>query len=148
MQIKQGKWFEVIVRYDKDGENGNRKSVKEQYAFNVASFGEAEVCAIEQLAPLASGAFDVVNINPAPYNEVFLTSEAEGVFFIVKIEVATVDESHGKEKKTVQTYLVQAATLEAARKNTETVLNDSLVDYSFKTITKSKTLEVFDKTDK
>lgn len=145
MKIETNNWFEVIVRYDKASEGGQQhKSVKEQYTFSANSFGDAEEKALKNLAYLTSGALEVVNINPAPYNEVFMSDETkDNLFFIVKVEIPAIDAS-SKEKKMSKTYLVQADTLETARKNTDTVLNDSVVDYSYKTITKSKTLDVFE----
>lgn len=143
MKIETNNWFEVIIRYDKDVGNGRHKSVKEQYTFSANSFGEAEQKALKNLASLTVDTLEIANINPASYNEVFLSDETkDDIFFIVKVERPTTDAA-GKEKTISQTYLVQANTLEAARKNTDTVLNGSIIDYSYKTITKSKTLEVF-----
>ena len=59
-------YYEVKVRLERTMENGMTKKVKEPYLFDALSFSEAEVRAIEELAPFTSGELEVTDIKPPP----------------------------------------------------------------------------------
>ena len=143
------KWFETIVRYDKTMESGEVKKVSETYVVDAITFGEAEENIAEIAKSYASGDFDIKNINPAPYSEIFFADEdTDDKYYRVKLAFITIDERTGKEKKSKVTYLVQAGSLEQARMNTEEVMNGTMIDYEFVSVTETKILDVFEKEDK
>lgn len=142
------KRFETIVRYDKTMENGKVKKVSETYVVDALTFGEAEERIAEEMKPYMSGDFDIKNINPAPYSEIFFSDEdTDDKYYRVKLNFITINEITQKEKKSKVTYLVQAGSLEQARKNTEEVMNETMIDYEFVSVTETKILDVFEKED-
>ena len=146
MRSVNKKWFETIVRYDKTMENGEMKKVNETYVVDALTFGEAEESIAEEMKPYMSGDFDIKNINPAPYSEIFFSDEdTDDKYYRVKLAFITIDEKTQKEKKSKVTYLVQANSLEQARKNAEEVMNGTMIDYEFVSVTETKILDVFEK---
>lgn len=149
MRSVQKRWFETIVRYDKVMESGETKKVSETYVVDAITFGEAEERIAEEMKPYMSGDFDVKNINPAPYSEIFFSDrDTDDKYYRVKLNLITINETTQKEKKSKVTYLVQAGSLEQARKNTEEVMNETMIDYEFVSVTETKILDVFEKKDK
>ena len=140
------KWFETIVRYDKTMESGEVKKVSETYVVDAITFGEAEESIAEEMKPYISGDFDIKNINPAPYSEIFFSDEdTDDKYYRVKLNFITINEITQKEKKSKVTYLVQANSLEQARKNAEEVMNGTMINYEFVSVTETKILDVFEK---
>ena len=143
------KWFETIIRYDKTMENGQMKKVSEVYVVDAITFGEAEESIAEEIKPYMSGDFDIKNINPAPYSEIFFYDrDSDDKYYRVKLAFITINETTQTEKKSKITYLVQAGSLEQARKNTEEVMNGTMIDYEFVSVTETKILDVFEKENK
>ena len=148
MRSVNKKWFETIVRYDKTMESGETKKVSETYVVDAITFGEAEESIAEEMKPYISGDFDIENINPAPYSEIFFSDkDTDDKYYRVKLAFITIDEKTQKEKKSKVTYLVQAGSLEQARKNTEDVMKGTMIDYEFVSVTETKILDVFEKED-
>ena len=140
------RWFETIVRCDRMMEDGQMKKVNETYVVDALSFGEAEENITREMSHYISGDFDIKNINPAPYSEIFFSDkETDDKYYRVKLSFITIDEKTQKEKKSKVTYLVQANSLEQARKNTEEVMNGTMIDYEFASVTETKILDVFEK---
>ena len=148
MRSVNKKWFETIVRYDKVMELGETKKVSETYVVDAITFGEAEKRIAEEMKPYMSGDFDIKNINPAPYSEIFFSDkDTDNKYYRVKLAFITINETTQIEKKSKVTYLVQAGSLEEARKNTEEVMNGTMIDYEFVSVTETKMLDVFEKKD-
>ena len=149
MRSVNKRWFETIVRYDKTMENGEVKKVNEVYVVDAITFGEAEESITREMRHFIDGDFEVKNINPAPYSEIFLSDrETDDKYYRVKLDFITVDKRTQKEKKLKVTYLVQAGSLEQARKNTEEVMNGTTIDYEFVSVTETKILDVFEQEGK
>ena len=143
------KWFETIVRYDKTMEDGEVKKVSETYVVDAITFGEAEESIAEITNSYATSEYEIKNINPAPYSEIFFSDkDTDGKYYRVKLAFITIDEKTQEEKKSKVTYLVQAGSLEQARKNTEEVMNGTMTDYEFVSVTETKILDVFEKESK
>ena len=143
------KWFETIVRCDRMMEDGQMKKVNETYVVDALTFGEAEENITREMSHYISGDFDIKNINPAPYSEIFFSDkDTDDKYYRVKLSFITIDERTQKEKKSKVTYLVQANSLEQARKNTEDVMNGTMIDYEFVSVTETKILDVFEKQSK
>lgn len=139
-------WFETIVRSDRMMEDGQMKKVNETYVVDALTFGEAEENITREMSHYISGDFDIKNINPAPYSEIFFSDKyTDDKYYRVKLSFITIDERTQKEKKSKVTYLVQANSLEQARKNTEEVMNGTMIDYEFASVTETKILDVFEK---
>ena len=143
------RWFETIVRYDKTMESGEMKKVNETYVVDAITFGEAEESIAEIANSYATSEYDIKNINPAPYSEIFFSDkDTDDKYYRVKLNFITIDEKTQIEKKSKVTYLVQANSLEQARKNTEEVMNGTMIDYEFVSVTETKIMDVFEKENK
>ena len=149
MRSVNKRWFETIVRYDKTMESGETKKVNETYVVDAITFGEAEENITRALDSYISGQASIKNITPAPYSEIFFSDkDTDDKYYRVKLAFITIDEKTQKEKKSKVTYLVQANSLEQARKNTEEVMNGTMIDYEFVSVTETKILDVFEKESK
>lgn len=145
MRSVSKKWFETIVRYDKTIEDGQQKKVTETYVVDALSFGEAEERITKELSHYISGEFEVKNINPAPYPEIFFSDDsADDKFFKVVLSFITIDESTEKEKRSNITYLVQASTTRKAEDNVKEVMQATMIDYEVKDVKSSPVLDVFE----
>lgn len=130
-------------------ESGEMKKVNETYVVDAITFGEAEESIAEIANSYATSEYDIKNINPAPYSEIFFSDkDTDDKYYRVKLNLITINEATLKEKKSKVTYLVQASSLEQARKNTEEVMKGTMIDYEFVSVTETKIMDVFEKKDK
>lgn len=144
MEVRTATFFECKVRYDKTMEDGGQKKVTETYVVNALSFAEAEEKVFEEMSAYVSGKLDVTAIKIAPYSEIFFSDEdKDDKFYRVDCKFITLDEKTDKEKKTTVHYLVQAATVDGARKNTDEVMGKSMIDYVITSVIETKIEDVF-----
>lgn len=137
-------WFETKVQYDKVMEDDLPKKVKEAYAVDALSFSEAEERITRNMKQYIRGEFDVVEEKIASYREVFFSDDADDdKWYKCKLQFITIDEKTEKEKKTNVYYLVQAFSLEVARKNIENVMSSTMIDYNVVSITETAIIDVF-----
>lgn len=132
MRSRTAKWFVCIVKYEKVQEDGLQKRVTEQYVVDAMSFSEAEARIMDEMSHYGVGmAFEIANINPAPFGEVFFTDwdASADKWYKAKLQFITIDEMTEREKRSNVTYLVQAASLEGARKNIDEVMRGTMFDY-------------------
>ena len=123
MRSRTAEWFLCKIRYEKVMEDGLQKRVSENYVVDALSFSEAEERIIEEMSSYISGEFDVVEIDRASFKEVFFTDgDNDDKWYKSKLQFITIDEKTDKEKKTSVYYLVQANSLESARKNIDEVM--------------------------
>ena len=145
MRSRTAKWFICIVKYEKVTEEGTQKKVTEQYVVDALSFSEAEKRITEEMASYISGEFEIANINPAPFGEVFFAEdETSDLWFKAKLQFITIDEKTEKEKKSTVTYLVQAGSFEGARKNIDEVMGGTMIDYVIARVNETPIMDVFE----
>ena len=145
MRSRTTNWFECTVRYDRQMEDGMTKKVPELYVVDAMSFGEAEEAVTKEMASYVSGDFEVKNINPAPYHEIFFSeNDNDDRWYKAKLSFITIDEKTEKEKRTTVTYLVQASTFNGAVKNIEEVMSGTMIDYVIANIQETKIMDVFE----
>lgn len=144
MRQKSGKYFEVVVAFEKMGEDGLTKKTKETVVVEAFSIGEAEKRALEEYAPMATGEAECVKAGLASYKEIFFADEGD-IFYKAKVALITYSETSGKEKRTNVYYLTNAPSIEAARKNIVEAYKDSAADYVIANIGESKVVEVYEK---
>ena len=143
MKTKKGNYFECVVKYDKMAENGSMKTVTETYCVEAGNFGAAEIQISTEIAKYVQGEFEVKNITPAPYAEVFIGDDAE-TYFKAKLQFLTIDEVTGKEKKTTSTYLIYAKDFPAALRTVQEVMAGTMMDYTTAQICESKVLDLYE----
>lgn len=145
MRTRTTKWFETTVRYDRQSEDGGQKKVSETYVVDALTFGEAEETIEKEMEPFIMGEFEVKNITPASYGEVFFSDNAaDDRWYKAKLSFITIDEKTEKEKRSSVTYLVQAANFNGAVKNIEEVMGTTTIDYVIANISETKFMDVFE----
>lgn len=136
-----GNFFEVVVKVLQTQEDGSEKKVREVYAVEASSFTEAEAIISEEMKSCKE--YDIVNINPTPYKEVFLSDNANDENFLkAKLEFITVDEKTEKEKRTKVVYLVQTLSIKTALHYIENIMGSVQLDYRNVAIVESPVLDV------
>ncbi len=145
MRSRTANWFETTVRYEKTMEDGTQKKVSELYTVDALSFGEAEETITREMSAYISGEFDVKNINPAAYGEIFFSENAnDDRWYKTKLQFITIDEKTEKEKRSNVTYLVQAANINSAIKNIDEVMKGTMIDYVIANISETRIMDVFE----
>lgn len=138
-------WFECKVKYEKTMENGLVKKVNEPYLVEALNFTEAERRIIEEITPFMTGAFEVSDIKRAHYAELFEERDDDRAdrFFRAKLVFITLDEKSGKEKKTSNQVLIQAADLRDAIKRLDEGMKGSMLDYTIASVTETALMDVY-----
>ena len=143
MKQTSGTWFECKVRYEQTQEDGMNKMVTETYVYKAADFGEAYDKAIKNMSTFISGEFGITAMKIAQYGEVVMQDErTEEKYYRVKVNLIILDEKTQKEKKTACYYLVNADSVEKARKYTDTALSDTIMDYVIEAVQEAKIIDV------
>ena len=136
--------FECKIRYEKTMENGLVKKVNEPYLVDALSFTEAEKRILEEIAPFMTGDYQVADIKRANYAELFETvSDSADKWFRIKLVFITLDEKSGKERKTSQNVLVQAADLRGSIDRLDEGMKGSMMDYTIASVTETAIVDVF-----
>lgn len=149
MRTRTSTWFETSVQYEKTMEDGLQKKVIEQYVVDAFSFTEAESAITEEMSAYISGEFRVKTIRQAAYGEIFFSdAAADDRWFKAKLMFITIDEKTEKEKRTANTYLVQAHTIQQAMKYIEQVMGGTMIDYEVAAISDTKIFDVFEHENK
>lgn len=137
-------WFECKIKYEKTMENGLVKKVTEPYLVDALSFTEAEKRIIDEVSPFMTGEFEVADIKRARYAEFFETAEESADrWFRAKLTFITLDEKSGKEKKSSQNVLIQAADLRGAIARLDEGMKGSMLDYVISSVTETAIMDVF-----
>lgn len=145
MRTLTSQFFEVGVRYDKTMEDGQQKKVTERYVVDALSFTEAEERIAKQLSHYISGDFEIKSEVPVPYGEIFLSDNSnDDRFYKVKVAFITIDEKTEKEKRSINTYLVQGSSVKTALDNTNEVFNGTMIDYVITAINETKIIDFFE----
>ena len=143
MKQISGTWFECKVRYEQTQEDGTEKMVAETYVYKAEDFGEAYDKATKDMSTSISGEFEITAMKIARYKEIITQDErTEEQYYRVKVIFITLDEKTEKEKKVACYYLVNADSVEKARKYTDTVLSDSMVDFVIEAVVEARVTDV------
>ena len=138
-----GTWFECKVRYEQTQEDGMNKMVTETYVYKAEDFGEAYDKATKDMSTSISGEFEITAMKIVQYKEIITQDEGtEEKFYRVKVNLIILDEKTQKEKKTACYYLVNADSVEKARKYTDTALSDTMMDYVIEAVQEAKIIDV------
>ena len=141
-----GEWFECKVTYQKEVGDGKTKKVTEAYLVDAMNFTDAEKRIIEEMQPFMSGEFTVSDIKRVKYAELFEDDrESADKWFKVKINIITLDEKSGAEKKTPQNILLQSSTFTEAIKTLNERMNadGSTLEYTIASANETTIMDVF-----
>ena len=145
MRSRTANWYECTVRYERQIEDGMTKKVNELYVVDALSFGEAEEAITREMTAYVSGEFEVKNINPAAYHEIFFSENAnDDRWYKAKLSFITIDEKTEKEKRSSVNYLFQAGTMNGAMKNIEEGMGGTMIDYSIASVQETQLMDVFE----
>ena len=139
MQVSQ--FFECTVSYEKMMENGMQKKVSEPYLVKAYSFTEAEAMIIDYVKPFISGDFQVKSIKRCKCSEIVEDPNGDR-YFSSTINMITLDEKSGQEKKTRVPLIVQATNMQGAMDNLTKHMSGSMADYEVAKIEESKIMDV------
>ena len=143
MKQISGTWFECKVRYEQTQEDGMSKMVTETYVYKAADFGEAYDKATKDMSTFISGEFGITGMKIAQYGDVFIQGEiTEEKYYRVKVNFIVLDEKTYKEKKIAQYYLVNADSVEKARKYTDTALSQTMADFIIVSVQETMIIDV------
>ena len=145
MKTKTSEWFEVKFQYEKTLENGTEKKVTELYVVDAISFSEAETTIIEKMELYVSTETVIKGISRAPYKQIIFDERLfDDKYYKAKLDFITFDERTGNEKKTTVTFLVQAASIDEAKKSITEMMKDTMSDYVIQAIAETKIMDVFE----
>ena len=136
------KWFECTIKYEKQLEEGKIAKTTERYLVDALTFTEAEARIIKEMKPFVSGEFEVANINPQKYSELFWNEKADK-WFKTKVNFIVLDEEKGVEKKVANYMLVQANDLKEARELLVEGMKGSMADWEIASISETKIIDVY-----
>ena len=143
MKQISGIWFECKVRYEQTQEDGTEKMVTETYVYKAADFGKAYDKAIKNMSTFISGEFGIKAMKIAQYGEVVIQDErTEEKYYRVKVNFIVLDENTNKEKKVAQYYLVNADSVEKARKYTDAALSQTMADFTIVSVQETMIIAV------
>ena len=136
-------WFECKVQYVKVGEDGRENKATENYLLDAVSFTDAEARIVRVMQTLANGGeFVVTDIKKSRLGEVFPFEVGEW-WFKATVNLVTIDEEQGKEKKVRIYYLVEADDIQDALKRLDESLSDMVVPYIVTAIAVSTIVDVY-----
>ena len=136
-------WFESKVKYVKVSENGNEQMVTENFLLDAVSYTDAETRIIRQMQQMVKGGeFSIVDIKKSRIAEVFPYDTGEW-WFKATINLVTVDEEAGKEKKLRTYYLIMADDIKEALERLEESLNYLVIPYVVSSLAVSTIVDVF-----
>ncbi|MDR0573938.1 MAG: DUF4494 domain-containing protein [Tannerella sp.] len=135
-------WFECKINYEKATGDGIQKKVTEPYLVDALSFTEAEARIIEEMRPYISGEFTIMDIKRARYSETFLNDNGDR-FYRAKINIITMDEKSGTEKKTPVQMLAQASTIHDAISVIDAGMKGTMADYVIASVIETALMDIF-----
>jgi hypothetical protein len=136
-------WFESKVKYMKVSESGNEQMVTENFLLDAVSFTDAETRMIRQMQEMVKkGEFAVMDIKKSRIAEVFPFEDGEW-WFKATINLVTIDEEGGKEKKLRTYYLIMADDIHEALKRLDESLSYLVIPYVVSAIAVSTIVDVF-----
>lgn len=136
-------WFETKVKYDKTMlDTGAIKSVTEPYLVDALSFTEAEARIIKEMEPFVSGDLTVTAVRKVRFEDV-LYHEGGDRWYKVKINMITIDEKTGAEKRSASFSLVQASEFKLALDYFLEAMKSVLFDFEVVNITEMAYIDVF-----
>jgi hypothetical protein len=136
-------WFESKVKYMKVSESGNESIVTENFLLDAVSYTDAETRIIRQMQQMVRGGeFTIVDIKKSRIAEVFPYENGEW-WFKATINLVTVDEEAGKEKKLKAIYLIMADDIKEALARLDESLDYLVIPFVTSSLAVSQIVDVF-----
>lgn len=138
-------WYECKVKYRKlDEASGTQKVKTEPFLVDALSYTEAESRITEEMSAYLSDSDEIkiTNIKVANYAEIHPFENCDR-WFKSRVSLIAFDEESGKERKTNLYLLVQANDVKEAFDHTNSVMKDSMGDYTIPAVSESPIVDVF-----
>lgn len=136
-------WFESKVKYVKISESGNESTVTENFLLDAVSYTDAETRIIRQMQQMVKGGeFTIVDIKKSRIAEVFPYETGEW-WYKATINLVTIDEEAGKEKKLRTYYLVMADDIQQSLDRLDESLSFMVIPYVISSMAVSTIVDVF-----
>ena len=135
-------WFECKVKYQKFSESGKEYMVTENYLLDAVSFTDAETRIFRQMEQMVRGEFSVIDIKKSRIGEVYPYGSGEW-WFKATINLVTIDDEAGKEKKLRTIYLIMADDIREALDRLEESLSFLVIPYVVSSLAVSTIVDVF-----
>ncbi|MEZ5105353.1 MAG: DUF4494 domain-containing protein [Draconibacterium sp.] len=136
-------WFESKVKYKKVSQSGNEQLVTEIFLLDAVSYTDAETRIIRKMQELIRGnEFTIIDIKKSRIAEVFPFESGEW-WYKATINLVTLDEDAGKEKKLRTYYLLMADDIKEALERLDESLSYLVIPYVTTSITVSAIVDVF-----
>jgi len=136
-------WFESKVKYLKVSESGNEQYVTENFLLDAVSFTDAETRIIRKMQQTVKGGeFGIVDIKKSRISDVFPCDNGEW-WFKATINLVTIDEDAGKEKKLRTYYLIMADDIKEALVRLDESLSYLVIPYVVSSLAVSTIVDVF-----
>ena len=136
-------WFESKAKYVKISESGKEQMVTENFLLDAVSFTDAETRMIRQMQQMVKGGeFSVIDLKKSKIAEVFRYETGEW-WFKATINLVTVDEEAGREKKLRAYYLIMADDIRQALERLDESLSYLVIPYVVSAVAVSTIVDVF-----
>lgn len=136
-------WFESKVKYSKVSQTGKEQMVTESFLLDAVSYTDAETRIIRKMQEMVRGGeFQIVDIKKSKIAEVFPFENGEW-WFKATVNLVTVDEDAGKEKKLRTYYLLMADDIKEALQRLEQSLEFLVIPYVTSAMAVSTIVDVF-----
>lgn len=136
-------WFETKVKYMKVSESGSESMVTENFLLDAVSYTDAETRIIRQMQQMVKGGeFTIVDIKKSRIAEVFPYENGEW-WFKATINLVTIDEEAGKEKKIRAYYLIMADDIKEALTRLDESLEYLVIPFVVTSLAVSPIVDVF-----
>ncbi len=136
--------FECGLRYDKTMENGLNKPVTELFMVKAETFSESETKVISEMQPYIHSDYEVVTIKRSNCTEIARDNDCvDEKYYKAKVNLVTINECTGKEKKTALFILVCASTLDKAHDIVVDHLKGTMSNYEIANIDETKIVDVY-----
>ena len=136
-------WYNVKTRYIGTTEDGTTKTITEEYLTAAISFTEAEKKTSETALSYGNlEEFDIIAMSRTKFPEIVYGDKEADKWFNCKINVITIDERSGREKKAPIFFCVNADTALEAHHTLDKHLKKTLMDYTVEQVDETKIIEV------
>lgn len=137
-------WFEVKIAYDAIAESGADVVKKEVYLVDAVSFGEAEERVYNERKAYISGDSMVATVKRVKYAEILQSVyDIKDKYYKARVELISIDENSGEERRQRFNILVNATGFEDAVKRLYDWMKGSMYDHEVLSLQETQILEVY-----
>ncbi|WP_019986511.1 DUF4494 domain-containing protein [Rudanella lutea] len=141
-------WFQGTIKYqkeeivtDRQGDQVRLKTITEAYLVDAVSYTDAEARLYGEI-PANTPDFQIARISKMKLSDVFHIEDGGDTWYKAKVIFSTEDDK-GREKKIVNSMLINANTVKQAYEQLEDSLKTILMPYEITDINRTPLLDIF-----